>query len=93
MILYPEGFKPGDVCQVLYHPILEGEVTVVEWTPYTWEAEGCVGNYTFRPGLIPVFSPKFPATKFWWATPLELKVVRTGGDVRRMIYFCRLFLD
>ena len=65
-------FKPGDECIYSGASPIAGPVTVVAWTPERWAAQGCEGNYTFRRGLVPVFSAKFPATRFWWAAPHQL---------------------
>jgi hypothetical protein len=68
-------FRAGDECIYRGAMPIMGPVTVVAWTPERWAAQGCEGNYTFRCGLVPVFSAKFPATRFWWAAPQELTKV------------------
>lgn len=69
---YAGGFVPGDVCK--YNGVLPigRTVSVVKWEPEKWSDEGCDGCFTFRKGLVPVFSQKFPETKFWWVSPIQL---------------------
>ena len=78
--------KTGNV--LTYHgPLpIDGEVTVVEWEPEKWKEEGLVGNYRFRPGLIPVFSNKFPETKFWWVHPNQLKPVSNSLNEDQILH-------
>jgi len=72
MKCYLGKFCAGD--KYTYHgPLsIDGAVTVVEWEPERWASEGCVGNFNFRRGLVPVFSARYPETRFWWVAPCRL---------------------
>lgn len=67
------NFYIGETC--IYHgPLpIDGDVTVIRWEPNKWKEEGYVGDFTFRSGLVPVYSTKFPSTIFWWVSPFQLK--------------------
>lgn len=69
---YADSFYPGD--ELFYNgPLpIDGKVVVVKWEPSKWIKEGCIGDYRFRPGLIPVYSEKFPKTKFWWVSKFQV---------------------
>ena len=76
---YEGGFTLGDIAIYRGPLAIDGEVTVVAWTPEKWEQEGCVGNFRFREGLVPVYSAQHPSTRFWWVHPHQLTRRRTEG--------------
>ena len=73
-----DKFKPFDVYEYRGPLPIDGIVVVVEWSP-----DRCVGNYEFREGLVPVYSDKFPATRFWWAAPCQLTPAPTGDQAEK----------
>lgn len=68
------GFRVGEIVDVNCHLPFKRAI-VAAWTPDVWlrKVPMCLGSLEFRPGLVPLYSPKFPETMFWWAHPCQIR--------------------
>jgi hypothetical protein len=78
---YCGEFFPGDRCTYVGMLPIGNDVTVVAWEPFKWMNEGCIGNFSFRMGLVPVFSKEFSEIRFWWASPTQLKKITDMTEI------------
>lgn len=81
---YAGDFSAGDKAVYFGSLCIDGPVTVVTWEPDKWLYQGCVGDYHLRHGLVPVYSERYPGTRFWWVHPCQLKHV--GRAPKSYIY-------
>lgn len=77
---YAGGFNVGDICTYSGCLAIDGKVQVIEWVPHKWKNEGCVGDFRFRRGLVPVYSALFPETRYWWVHPCQLTNHGEGNE-------------